>query len=353
MKLHKTLKKKKEQPARSGYASEARKNVAGDLAHIAGIERVKSRDPVHHLIEHSRDMFDLLGRVNAEKMMNDGRTSFDAVTKELNAAGTFDKEKQPEKSKTEKNDFGLPGLPGSEKETENAGPGGDFYKRFSEIAFSKGRLLCAVGQGGGETMMASCIRRTIDQSPPSDSRQTEVRKHGATKMRVPDSRASLSYHQYTRSALSLVVNTAQNMTKTLEIFERLASNDIDSRLGLPDIDTAYRMYPFLNTQKEKEKINSYREELRIMEKSPGAQNTGGKKAALESGINRLNTIIAHKNRMRINFLFELRKILADSRRAEELFSQQTVEEEIVKKLTEAEGIDDGENGEDSEKHRER
>ena len=316
-------KKDKRPPVAAKDSGGGRRFVEGELAHIAGLERVPSRDPVHHLIEHSRGLFDLLGRVNAEKMANPERESFDAVNKELSASGEKEKDKQTIDAGSGMETMDAEGLEDS-----------DFYRRFSETAFTKGKLMCAVGQGGGKVMLASCIKRTIDQSPLSDSRQSEVREHGATQMRVPDSRASLSYHRFTRGALSLVVNTAQNVTRTLEVFERMASGDIDDRLGLPEIDTAYRMYPFLNTQPEKMKLESYREELRGLP-------DGDKKRALEYGTNRLNSIIAHKNRMRINFLFELRKILADTRRAAELFSQPSVEEEIVETLlTGAEGEDD-------------
>ena len=119
-------KKKKNQPQRSGHVSRERKSVAGELAHIAGIERVPSRDPVHHLIEHSRSMFDMLGRVNAEKMMGDDRSSFDAVNKELNATGTSDKSEKPDKPGFLSSLFGGQG---AETEGQSTEPGGDFYKR--------------------------------------------------------------------------------------------------------------------------------------------------------------------------------------------------------------------------------
>ena len=312
----------------------ARRAVEAELACIAGLERVPSRDPVHHLMEHSRGLFDLLGRVNAERMADPERERFDVVNKELSESGAKDKRQQELDVGVSKD------AEGGGKEAEKDGDAGDsgLYRRFSETAFTKGKLLCAVGQDGGKLMLTSCIKRTIDQSPLTDSRQSGVRKYGATQMRVPDSRASLSYHRFTRGALSLVVQTAQNVTRTLEVFERLATGDIDDRLGLPEIDTAYRMYPFLNTQAEKQKLESYRQQL-------GGPITGDKKRALEYGINRLNTIIAHKNRMRINFLFELRKILADTRRAAELFSQPSVEEEILEELMIGEQGEDDDNSE--------
>ena len=314
--MGKEVVRKKDKRYETAVRGEARprRGVEAELAQIAGIERVPSRDPVHHLMEHSRGLFDLLGRVNAEKMMDPEKTNFDAVNKELNASGT--QTKSDEAASTDG---------GKENEEGEGVSESDLYRRFSETAFTKGKMMCAVQQGGEKLMMTSCIRRTIDQSPPSDSRQTEVRKYDATRMRVPDSRAALSYHRFTRGALSLVVQTAQNVTKTLETMERMACGDVDDRLGLPEIDTAYRMYPFLNMQPEKQKLASYREELRSLP-------DGEKKRALEYGINRLNTIIAQKNRMRINFLFELRKILADTRRAADLFSQPAVEAEIIEDL---------------------
>ena len=331
------LKKKDKRTETALHAADSpRRSVEAELARIAGLERVPSRDPVHHLIEHSRNLFDLLGRVNAEKMMDPERDSFEVVNKELNESAAKEKRRQTNESGVSNN------LSGSEGETAKGSRAeeGEFYRRFSETAFSKGKLLCAVEQGGGKTMLTSCIRRTIDQSPLTDSRQSEVREHGATQMRVPDSRASMSYHRFTRGALSLVVDTAQNLTRTLEVMERMASGDIDDRLGLPDIDTAYRMYPFLNTQPEKLKLESYREQLR---KLPD----GDKKRALEYGTNRLNTIIAHKNRMRIDFLFQLRKILEDSRRAAELFSSPTIEAEIIEELLA--GVAEDVDGDDDKK----
>ena len=328
-----TVKKKdKRVEAAARDAGGPRRSVEADIARIAGLERVPSRDPVHHLIEHSREMFDLLGRVNAEKMADPDRDSFDAVNKELSESGTTEKRAQTFDADTSKesDDSG-------KETTENEGmKESDFYRRFSETAFTKGKLMCAVEQGGEKLMLTSCIRRTIDQSPLTDSRQSGVQEYGATQMRVPDSRASLSYHRFTRGALSLVVKTAQNVTRTLEVMERMASGDVDDRLGLPEIDTAYRMYPFLNTKAEKEKLESYRKQL-------DGPISGDKKRALEYGINRLNSILAHKNRMRINFLFELRKILADTRRAADLFSQPATEEEIVEELMlDAESAEDGE-----------
>ena len=337
-------KKNKRNVAAAREESRPRRSVEAELAQIAGLEKASSRDPVHHLIEHSRGMFDLLGRVNAEKMMDPERDSFDAVNKELSDSGAKGKHEQALEDSRSKSGGG------SENDTQEDGgmETGEFYRRFSETAFTKGKLMCAVEQGGGKMMLTSCIRRTVDQSPPTDSRQSDVRERGATRMRVPDSRASLSYHKFTRGALSLVVETAQNLTKTLETMERMASGDVDDRLGLPDIDTASRMYPFLNTRPEKQKLESYREQLRGLP-------DGDKKRALEYGINRLNTIIDHKNRMRVNFLFELRKLLDDSRRAAELFSQPAVGEEILENLLKgAEGDPDDEKGNEevrSEKRR--
>lgn len=310
-----------------------KRTVEGELAHIAGLERVPSRDPVHHLIEHSRSMFDMLGRVNAEKMADPDKMEFDAVNQALNESGA---QKKSEKLVMDEGiEKDASGKNKDEAEGGEQRPDGAFYKKFSEVAFNKGKLLTAVGEGGGKTMMASCIRQTIDQSPPVDARQTKVRDKGATQMRIPDSRASLSYHRYTRGALNLVVDTAQNLTRTLMVLERMAQGEVDDRLGIPDIDTAYRMYPFLNTKPDIAKLEAYRAELRGLP-------DGEKKRALEYGVNRLNSMISHKKRMRQDFLVSLRKMLADSRRAEEIFSQPKVEEDIVKELMETEA--DGEDG---------
>ncbi|MDR2572349.1 MAG: hypothetical protein LBD23_18915 [Oscillospiraceae bacterium] len=334
--------KKGDIPAYTDSKATARKSVEGELAHIAGLERVKSRDPVHHLIEQSRNLFDVLGRANAEKMMGDGRNSFNAVDKMSGNDKAIGSESEKTKRLGE-NEYDTESDTVSEGEQNS-----DFYKRFSEIAFTKGKLLCSVEQGGGKMMMASCIRRSIDQSPPSDARQTEVRKHGATQMGVPDNRSKLTYHRYTRGALSLVVDTAQNLTRTLQVFERMAEGDIADRLGLPEIDTAYRMYPFLTTTQEKTKLESYREELRSLDNTDSKRRT-----ALNFGINRLNTIISHKNRMRQDFYFGLRKLLEDSRRAAELFSQPAVEDEILQDVLEGVAVGDDEDGVNNETKRKR
>ena len=326
----------------------ARRSVEADLSQLAGLERVPSRDPVHHLIEHSRDLFDLIGKSCAEKMYNPERSQgFDAVNKERNASLSRGVRNNPIRngvteeaglsSGTEKTNGGEAGV-----DLFSAQAGGEFYRRFAETAFSKGKLICAVEQNGGKTMMTSCIRRSIDQSPPSDSRQTEVRRHGATRMAVPDSRAKLSYHRFTRGALELVVDTAQNLSRTLQVYERMAQGEVDDRLGLPEIDTAYRMYPFLNIRGEQEKIGKYREELKAL-----PEGAGEKKAALEYGINRLNSMISHKNRMRKDFYVELRKILDNSRKAEELFSMPGIEEEIVTELLGMDAEDGDDGGEES------
>ena len=347
MKMRQTPRRDKKDGVKSASqvgATGMRHSVEAELSSIAGLERVPSRDPIHHLIEHSRELFDLIGRVNAEKMQDPQRErDFDAVNKERGGL-----ESKKPRSVPVQNGISGEADSISSNETEanaqasGAAPGGEFYRRFSETAFSKGRLICAVEQNGGKTMMTSCIKRSIDQSPPSDSRQTEVRHSGATRMNVPDSRSKLSYHRYTRGALELVVDTAQNLTRTLQVFERMATGDIDDRLGLEEIDTAYRMYPFLNTRREKESLARYKEELKTL-----PEGSGEKKAALEFGINRLNSMISHKNRMRNDFYFQLRKILDNSKRAQELFSMPETEEEIVSELLGLDG-DGGEGGDGEE-----
>ena len=316
-------------------ASGARRSVESELAGIAGLERVTGRDPIHHLIEHSRELFDIIGKKNAEKMYDTvrgqdsgpvGEGFGGSILKGLGDSllnGIFGKPE--ENGVTEK----APQNSGADKQGESspeARAQDGFYRRFSETAFSKGRLLCAVEQGGGKTMMTSCIKRSIDQSPPTDSRQSEAPRPGAANMRVPDSRAGLRYHRYTRGALELVVDTAQNLTRTLQVFQRLACGELDDRLGLPEIDTAYRMYPFLNTRREKESLERYKEELKSL---PAGSE---RKAALEFGVKRLNSMISHKERMRNDFYFQLGKILDNSKRAEELFSMPETEEEIVREL---------------------
>jgi len=145
--------------------------------------------------------------------------------------------------------------------------------------------------------------------------------------------------------LELVVDTAQNLSRTLQVYERMAQGEVDDRLGLPEIDTAYRMYPFLNTRGEREKIEKYKEELKAL-----PEGASDKKAALEFGINRLNSMISHKNRMRKDFYVELRKILDNSRKAEELFSMPGIAEEITEQLLGMDadgGDDDGQEKEES------
>ena len=298
----------------SEYANDARRSVEAELAQIAGLELAVSRNPVHHLIEHSRSLFDAIGKNNAEKMSTEKSRE----------------KKDGEEVNTDKD---------KDKETEEDN---GFYKRFSEIAFTKGKMLCAVEQNGGKVMMTSCIKRTIDQSPHDDSRQGKVRESGATRINLPDSRAKLSYHRYTRAALELVVDTAQNLTRTLALYERMAAGEADGRLGLPEIDTAYRMYPFLNINREKEKLAKYKEEMKSLPED------SAKKSALNFGVNKLNSVIAHKNHARREFYVQLRKIIANAEAAAKLFSSPETEEEIVEDILKSAGIGEDGGGDESD-----
>ena len=114
---------------------------------------------------------------------------------------------------------------------------------------------------------------------------------------------------------------------------------MDDRLGIGEIDTAFRMYPFLNIKGEKQQLERYKEELKSL-----PEGSGKRKEALLFGINRLNSMIAHKTRMRNDFYFQLGKALDNSTRAAELFSMPGIEDEIVEELLAIDG--DGEGDED-------
>jgi hypothetical protein len=340
--LHARKRTKKPMEALPVHALKAK--IESELALAAGTSMIKSRDPIYHITESFKSTFDLTGRIASEQYTGESTNSFkQETTGELNKEDVL-----PDISYREENvekKFGEPVLkpednfPTNKNYPEQEVEGG-FYHRFARTAFNKGNLASAVLQNGGKAMFVSCLRRALGQSLPNNIKQTMLFSSSSVNVPVPNFPGRVMFNRYTQSAVGLVIDSICSASRTLEFFERFASEDSESQLEGNGIDTMRIIYPFLSTSKEAKMRKEYEGKLRELTEEERAaagdrdqlNRIAAQKTVVEAGLTKTSALIAKKKQVRRNFLSEIVCLLENSRKAEMAFSAPGFVEEVVEEL---------------------
>ena len=317
------LKKKRKLPSELKSVASMKSKIETDLAIGAGTTRVKSIDPIYHITENFRSTFEQSGQYKASQ----------SVEKNLQSSTGKQRQESPNNESTT----------GEKAE-------GDFYGRFSEIAFKNGRLAAAVLQGDGQTMLVQCIKRALGQSKTTYSMKSKLFSNSSEIAALKNSLAKVVFKRYTNSAIGLVVESILSARQTLELFERLASDDSEKAdPGMKD-NIIRNVYPFLTISKDAERMVEYEEKLRELTLLEGntadskeRNEIAGQKAVLAAGITKTQGLITRKRQLQDQFFNRLEQLLENSQKAEAVFTSPGFADNVVEELMDSQELpeDDG------------
>ena len=270
-------------------------------ASFAGNEHLSDRDPVYQLGESFSRMFDLnahrmgaqLMPESAERSTRDGQSSSTEANERYQAS---------EASIAQKTDF---------SEYYKQRPDSNFYSRFAELAFNRGKLAQAVLRGSGEMMLFTCLKRSLGESLPNEQKQRRLFESSSVRKRVNSGSSVVFNRGEVNSAVGLTVNVLRDARRNVELLTKLANGDG----ALPDnggAETLRKVYPFLSDRDEQAQLAEYDRLLH----GADADEAGLIKSA------RLKTeaIIARKAQMKHQFCDTLRKMSQNASLAAAMFS---------------------------------
>ena len=317
-----SLKKKRKPPSELQSVASIKTKIETDLALGAGTTSVKSIDPIYHITESFRSTFDLSGQYKASQFA------------EKNVQSSIGEQRQEEPDQTT---FGQ-NFPYYESTTGEKARG-DFYGRFSEIAFQNGRLASAVLQNSGQTMFVLCMKRALGQSEPTYSMKSKLFSKYSEIAPLRNPLAKVVFNRYTNSAIGLVVESILSARQTLQLFERLASDDSEEAVpGMKD-NIIRNVYPFLIISKDAERLVEYEEKLRELTLLEGntrdhkeRNEIVGQKAVLAAGITKTQGLITRKRQLQNQFFDRLEQLLENSRKAEAVFTAPGFADNVVEEL---------------------
>lgn len=319
-----SLKKKRKLPGELQSVAFMKSKIETGLALGAGTIRVKSIDPIYHITESFRSTFDLSGQSKASQFAEKNVQSNVGEQEDLDQ--TTVREEFP-----------------NDQSTIGEKSRGDFYGRFSEIAFKNGRLASAVLQNDGKTMFVQCMKRALGQSEPTYSMKSKLfsipSKKAPLIAPLKNSLAKVVFNRYTNSAIGLVVESILSARQTLQLFERLASDDSEKAVpGMKD-NIIRNVYPFLIISQDTERMVEYKEKLReltLLEKNTGdhkeRNEIEGQKAVLAAGITKTQGLITRKRQLKNQFFHRLEQLLENSRKEEAVFTAPGFADNVVEEL---------------------
>jgi len=322
------------------------KNVRRQLAWATSSEQFQNRDPMFHITENFMRSFDAMGSMQAEKlygaMTEEVPGLTDALGRKLNQSEEEgSKEKQPEQRMTLNDTYDFGGDENSkalyrqtrmnEEFEENRHGQGSLMNKFTEMTFMRGKMSAAVLRGTGNMMLFSCLKRTLGQSQPMKLQQRKLFQGGSRGWKPMNTKASdaqsttlLRNEVFQDSAIGLVFNVTKDSRRTVDQMSELIEN------GGTGTETWERMMPFLSYQKEEALLGEYNSRLAALGNGPGTEQ---QRALLTKAITRTQTLYAKKKQMRNEFMFKLRAIGGQARKAAEVFSSQEFQERLTYMLT--------------------
>lgn len=312
-------KRKEKSSGKPQSIASMKRKIETDLAVGAGTTRIKSVDPIYHITENFRATFDFTGKQKAEQMAG--------KNVQLSNEGWQQGEKEQKFRQETSNNT----IEGEAK--------GDFYGRFSEVAFKNGRLASAILKNDGQTVFIQCMKRALGQSEQTFSRKSKLFSKSSRLAPLSNTLARDRLKQYTTGAMGLVVDSILDARQALQLFERLASGDVDQFFPRMKDNIFKEIYPFLTISKEEERLVEYKEKLRELTLLEGVKGDrkelneiAGQKAVLAAGITKIQGLINRKRQLQNQFFYRLEQLLENSLKAEAMFTAASFADNVVDEL---------------------
>ena len=332
------LRKRQQSPVRdTAGGGITEKTLEHRLAWAAGTEKFEHRDPIYHLTESFKQVFDALG----------GR-GFDGEG-EGGVFGQFMKDNTPGLTDTEgkklRENEGDTAQPQNEERARAMGKtsmnpyyrqrdmysGDRLMTKFAEVTFSRGVMGGAILNGTGQMMLFNCLKRTVGQSQPKNVFQGKLFQQSSAHRLVkgyPQDKMIFN-KGFTDSAVGLVVDVLRDSRRVVDSLSEIVSGNVVNSENGTGADTLEKMYPFLSTKKEEALLGEYDSALASLGNSPKDDES---RQALLRAKQRLGSMIEKKNQMKTEFVSKLRYISESAQKAQALFSTEEFKQEIYNSL---------------------
>lgn len=296
-------------------AREIENGVRLSLSRSAGIENIRSRDPVYHISESFSRVYDMnltrMGSALAPERIN-GEDNIKTQ------GGLFEKEAEYLHQKSDMNRVIEPEQNGED----------DKYRRFSELSLNRGALTGATMRGGGQMMLFSCLKRALGQSEPKNDRQRKLFCGASVEKNTAGQPMKTYFNRGTvNSAVGIAVDILRDARRTVDGMTELASgkNVLSNGSGA---ETLRRVYPFLDDKSEKALLEQYKSERKDAEN----QKDDARIAILDRAVKKTDALIERKSFMKLGFINELRYMSAQAEGAAALFSSDEFRDALTQAL---------------------
>lgn len=315
------------------------KSIENRLAWAAGTEQFSNRDPMFHLQESFKQVFDALGGrgfdgenpggVFGQFMKEIAPGLTDAVGKKLSEQNndtqnglTSDNEKATALGKTSMAPY---------YRQRDMFSGDRLMTKFSEVTFNRGVMAGAILNGTGQMMLFNCLKRTVGQSQPKTIFQKKLSQQASAHRLVKGyPQDKLIFNKgFTDSAVGLVVDVLRDSRRVVDGLSAVVDGTaVNSKKGA-GADTLEKMYPFLSTKKEELLLADYDKALAALGNSP---QDNEKRQLLTRATERLNAMVEKKNQMKVEFVSKLRYISESAQKAQALFSTEDFKQSLFDNL---------------------
>ena len=190
-------------------------------------------------------------------------------------------------------------------------------KKFAEIGFNRGNLSAAIINGTGKMMLVSCLKRTVGQDRSLNFKERRLFQMHSVHRELPASQNSMNIvnRGFAESATGMVVDVLKDARRSLNNLEKMAfgADQIDGSSGL---ETLHKMYPFLDTGRERALLKSYDEKLKDPEIREGSEQY----ELLQRAHRRIMQVLEKKEKTAREFLQRLRQLRERAEQAEKELS---------------------------------
>lgn len=286
------------------------KALRHEINAAANAGQFRYKDPVYHVSESFSRTFDFYGKSGSVSIGGETENTLSEANKE-------DKDQKKQ----------------------------EFLAKFTQTAFSRGKLSSAIMRGTGDVMLLSCLERSAGQTMPKSNRGRKVFESGASRQEtLPGPMQAKVYYNEGAiySAVGLVVGAIKNAKAIVSTLAELAEGDGEIRTG-SGAETLLNLYPFLSDRNELELLDRLNE---MLQKESTAADVN-KKMILQRAYHKTQAVIEQKKQKRSEFANHLKEISRKSKEAQERFKSREFMDIIETRMTQPDAaVEDDGNSED-------
>ena len=312
----------------------SRREVRQQLSLASGESVGENKDPVSSVTENFRQTFDSIGCRRAGALTQDMSSGENIAARRTG---------QAENQAVYPDSF--PGqresIAGHDRQTPQRTDSGQtmpesgiLLEKFSETAFRRGTLSASVLGGTGKMMLVSCLKRSGAQTDPNSRNEAALFGTGNQTRNVPGHAPDrmLFSRGVVNSAVGLVVDTLRDARQTVDTLRDMALGTGELRGGIEN-SALLKLYPFLDTSREKAMAEQYEARLR--------ENTDvQERAVLQNALVHTRAMLDRKVSMKEEFINKLRQISDRAVQALEEFEAPGFGEEVWRAVSGQEANDE-------------